>query len=102
MLEANLIEIFKDISSVIGGLVSIWGAVVAARAVMLSEEQAIWIGLPRLSKEGREGSLQNPNVQNLLASSKAAKKGLQWVAFGIVLQTIPAFFGLLQKLGVLL
>ncbi|MBI1170622.1 hypothetical protein GC209_04410 [bacterium] len=93
-----MLEILKNVSGLAGGGLSAYGAWVTAKAVMLSEDQAIWIGLPRISGSDRERQLQHPNVQNLLASSRAAKTGLKWVALGVALQTVPSFIGLMQEL----
>jgi hypothetical protein len=95
-----VLTLFSEICSFAGGIVSLIGALVTARAVFVSEEQAISIGLPRLVADDREGQLQNPNVQNLLKGSRAAKRGLLWIAGGIFLQTIPSGIALFEKVFV--
>ena len=93
-----MFSLLSELCSVAGGLLSLVGAITTARAVLISEDQAIWIGLPRYAGSDRDEQLKNPNVQNLLKGSKAAKNGLYWIAIGVFLQTVPAGIMLTERI----
>jgi hypothetical protein len=69
--------------------ITLIGAWITARAVILKEPDAIKIGLPRWAAETDEETLQMPMVQNLLASSRGARRGLLFIAGGTALQIVP-------------
>jgi hypothetical protein len=69
--------------------ITLIGAWITARAVILKEPDAIKIGLPLWAAETDEETLQMPMVQNLLASSRGARRGLLFIAGGTALQIVP-------------
>ena len=81
----------------LGGLMlTLVGAGVTAKAVILREDDAIKIGLSRMGGANREENLRLPMVQNLLWSSRAAMCGLIMVAVGTALQSVPIVARLVQ------
>ena len=89
-------EIVGDLLALCGLLVTLVGAGVTARAVILREDDAINIGVSRFAGSTREENLRLPMVQNLLWSSRAAMWGLIMVAGGTALQSGPIIVRLLQ------
>lgn len=85
-----------DLFALAGLLITLVGAGVTARAVILWEGDALAIGLPRFASEDREENLEMPMVRNLLWSSRAAKWGLTMVAMGTFLQVLPIVLRLIQ------
>lgn len=81
---------WADLISAAGLLVSLAGAGWAAKAVILTEDDALNIGLPRWPYEDREKNLTLPHVKSLLDASKGARVGLWVLAFGTMLQFLPA------------
>lgn len=79
----------SDILAGIGLAFTLAGAWITARAVILKEADAIHIGVPRWAGKTDEENLQLPMVQNLLASSRGARRGLLFIAFGTALQIVP-------------
>lgn len=86
----------QDLFSLAGLLVTLIGAGVTARAVILREDDALAIGLPRYASQDRAENLKMPMVRNLLWSSRAAKWGLIMVGVGTSLQALPIFVRLIQ------
>lgn len=82
-------DITSDILTGLGLVITLVGAWITARAVILKEDDAINIGLARFSGETREENLDLPMVQNLLASSRGARRGLLFIAGGTALQIVP-------------
>ena len=78
-----------DLLTILGLLMTALGAWIAARAVILRPEDAVHIGLSRYSSGDLEKDLRLPAVQNLLKSSRSARKGLLFVLFGTVFQIVP-------------
>jgi hypothetical protein len=78
-----------DIVVGIGLLLTFIGAAITAKAVILTEDDAIRIGVSRFAGETREQNLALPTVQNLLASSRAARTGLLTIVVGTGLQLAP-------------
>lgn len=89
-------EQLGDISALCGLLLTLIGAGVTAKAVILREDDAINIGVSRWSGGTREENLQLPTVKNLLWSSRAAMWGLIMVAAGTALQAVPILLRLAQ------
>lgn len=87
-------EVIGDLFTLAGLTITLIGAGVTAKAVILREDDAINIGLTRYSGGVREEDLQLPMVQNLLWSSRAAKYGLIMVAIGTALQAVPILWRL--------
>lgn len=79
----------SDVLTLVGLAFTVLGAGVTARAVVLRPEDAVRIGLARYASDDYQQNLRLPMVQNLLASSRWAKRGLWAVAFGTVLQMLP-------------
>lgn len=79
----------SDILTGLGLALTLAGAWITARAVILKEDDAINIGLSRFAGKDREDNLRLPMVQNLLASSRGARRGLLFIACGTALQLVP-------------
>ncbi len=73
----------------IGLALTLFGAGRTARAVFLREEDAIRIGQARFGSDSSEENLRLPAVQNLLASSRGAQRGLRLIAAGTLFQMVP-------------
>jgi len=82
-------DVTSDILTGLGLAITLGGAWVTARAVILKEDDAIKIGVSRYSSKDREESIKLPMVQNLLASSRGARRGLLFIAGGTALQIVP-------------
>ncbi|NBK21450.1 MAG: hypothetical protein EOM68_05445 [Spirochaetia bacterium] len=82
-------DVASDILTGLGLAITLVGAWITARAVILKEADAIHIGVPRWAGETDEENLQMPMVQNLLASSRGARRGLLFIAGGTALQIVP-------------
>lgn len=82
-------NVTSDVLTGLGLAITLAGAWITARAVILKEDDAIDVGLARLSGETREENLRLPMVQNLLASSRGARRGLLFIAGGTALQIVP-------------
>jgi hypothetical protein len=89
-------DFISDILTGLGLVITLAGAWITARAVILKEADAIHIGLPRWAGETDEENLQMPMVQNLLASSRGARRGLLLIAGGTALQIVPIAFRLIS------
>ncbi len=87
-----------DLLSGIGLTLAFVGSWTAARAVILSEDDAINIGLARYGSEDREAQLALPMVRNLLASSRGAKWGLLMIAAGSLMQLSPIVYRLISMI----
>ncbi len=81
-----------------GLLIALIGAGWAAKSVILSEDDAIKIGLPRYASEVREENLKLPHVQSLLSASRGARQGLWILVVGTGLQMGAAFANILKAL----
>jgi hypothetical protein len=79
----------SDILTGLGLAITLVGAWITARAVILKQAEAIDIGVPSWAGETDEENLQMPMVQNLLASSRGARRGLLFIAGGTALQIVP-------------
>ena len=82
-------DITSDILTGLGLAITLIGAWTTARAVILKEADAIRIGVPRWAGSNDEENLKMPMVQNLLASSRGARRGLLFIAGGTALQIVP-------------
>ncbi|MEF3048528.1 hypothetical protein [Pseudotabrizicola sp. L79] len=82
-------NVTADILTGLGLAITLVGAWITARAVILKEDDAINVGLARFSGKDREENLRLPMVQNLLASSRGARRGLLFIAGGTALQIVP-------------
>ena len=78
-----------DLFSLFGLGLTAAGAGIAARSIILREDDAIDIGLARFAGETREENLALPAVKNLLQASKGARFGLILVVCGTLMQMIP-------------
>lgn len=88
----------SDILTGLGLAITLAGAWITARAVILKEDDAIDVGLARFSGETRDENLQLPMVQNLLASSRGARRGLLFIAGGTALQLVPIIVRLAYRI----
>lgn len=79
----------SDILTGLGLALTLAGAWITARAVMLKEDDAIDIGTTRAMANNRADRIANPMVQNLIASSRGARRGLLCIAGGTALQLVP-------------
>lgn len=84
--------------SLVGLVITFFGAVVTARSVILSDDQALHIGLARYSSGSPEENLKLPSVQNLLSSSRGARRGLIAIAIGTFLQACPILVSVTKEL----
>lgn len=89
-------EAWFDALTLTGLILTVTGAGVAARAVLLRKEDAVAIGLARFAGETFEENLKLPAVQNLLRSSRHAMWGFILVAMGTALQAAPIVLRLAQ------
>jgi len=96
-LDSSLIW-WADVSTGAGLLITAIGAATTAKAVMLTPEDAVHIGVARYASGDDESDLQLPSVQNLLKSSKGAQRGLLMVVAGTALQFIPVAIRVLAPL----
>jgi hypothetical protein len=83
---------WSDLFALAGLLLTLIGAVLTARSVILSEDQALHIGVARYVSGKRDQDLQLPAVQNLLGASRGAQRGLCLIAVGTLLQACPVAF----------
>jgi hypothetical protein len=73
---------------VTGLCLTLIGAAVTASAVILSEDEAIEIGVSRFNGDNREQDLRLPAVQGLMKQSKDAKWGLLLIVAGTFVQLL--------------
>ena len=72
--------------TVIGLVLTLFGAASGTYGVWLSPDQAIERGVSRLSGDVREQNLELPAVQNLLEQSHFALAGFVLIGLGTILQ----------------
>lgn len=82
-------ESASDLLTGIGLLLTLIGAVIAAKSVILKQTEALNIGVTRIAGDTDEANMELPHVQNLLASSRGARRGLIYIALGTSLQLLP-------------
>ncbi|MEP1558052.1 MAG: hypothetical protein ABJJ90_15120 [Lentilitoribacter sp.] len=82
-------QVMSDWISLLGLLVALFGAGITAWAVILRPEDAVNIGVTRWAGETDEENLKLPLVQNLLASSRWAMRGLLLISIGTAFQIVP-------------
>lgn len=82
-------NITSDALTGLGLVITFFGAGITARAVMVKDDGAIEIGTARVMADNRADRIHNPMVQNLLASSRGARRGLCLIAGGTLLQIVP-------------
>ncbi|MBN2630748.1 MAG: hypothetical protein JXR75_09440 [Rhodobacteraceae bacterium] len=80
---------WTDVFTALGLALTGFGAFVAARAVIMKKEDAIKVGITRVGHSSMEKNVELPMVQNLLAASAGAQRGLWLVVIGTTLQIIP-------------
>lgn len=98
MVVTDSVGWWLDVLSFVGMGVSAIGAGWAAKSVILTEDDAIEIGLPRFAPETRAEKLTNPMVQSLLGAAKGARIGLWTLVIGTVLQAVPMLCRLVAPL----
>jgi hypothetical protein len=69
-----------------------YGACITAKAVVLTDRQAVEIGVSRWSGETFEENLRLPLVQSLLKQSRSASNGLWFIVWGSILQAVAAIW----------
>ena len=77
--------------TLVGLVVDAIGAIILAKGLFLTEDEAIQIGLSRFAGNTREENLQLTGVKALLRQSKDAKRGLVWLLVGFGLQFIGSW-----------
>lgn len=96
-------EITSDLFTGIGLLLTLIGAWIAAHAVILKQAEAIEVGVGVWVGDTVEENLGLPQVQNLLAGSRGARRGLIFIFLGTLLQLVPVgwrlFMVLLQPIA---
>lgn len=85
-----------DFVTLIGLLLTAFGAGRAAFSVVLSPDDAVTIGVSRFAGETREENLKLPSVQNLLKASRGAQQGFWLIVAGTAFQIVPIGFRLLS------
>lgn len=86
--------LIASLSTAFGLLLTLVGAWRAATSVVLGEDEAIAIGLPRWASHDREENLRAPAVRNLLQASRGARQGFCLIAVGTAFQILPIAVGL--------
>jgi hypothetical protein len=79
----------SDILTGFGLSITLAGAAITASAVILKDDDAIKTGTTRVVANNHADRIHNPVVQNLLASSRGARRGLLFIAGGTALQIVP-------------
>jgi hypothetical protein len=81
---------------IVGGLAFTgYGAWITSKAVILTKEQALYIGMAQFNRETPQENLELPAVKNLLAQSAAASSGLKFIMVGSGLQALGTIVWLL-------
>ena len=81
-------EQIAAIIAIIGLLMIGLGAYIAARAVRLTDQQAVEIGVSRGAGSTVEENLKLPAVQTLLRQSRGASRGFWLIFAGAILQAV--------------
>jgi hypothetical protein len=81
--------VLSNILTGFGLAITLGGAWITTRAVILKEADAIKVGTTRIMSDNLFERRSNPMVQNLLASSRGARRGLLFIAGGTALQIVP-------------
>ena len=89
-------NVTSDILTGLGLAITLAGAWITARAVILNEDDAIKVGTTRIVANKPADRITSPMVQNLLASSRGARRGLLLIAGGTALQIVPIAFRLIS------
>lgn len=71
---------------ILGLVFAMTGAIVLAAGLIISREQALRVGVSRLSEDTDELNVNLPQVRNKLRESRFALIGLMLLVFGFVLQ----------------
>lgn len=87
-------DLTSDILTGLGLAITLVGAWITARAVILSDDDAIEIGTTRAMADKRADRIHSPMMQNLLSTSRGARRGLLFIAGGTALQLVPIAFRL--------
>jgi hypothetical protein len=82
-------NVTSDILTGFGLAITLGGAWITARAVILKEAAAINVGTTRIMSDNLIERRSTPMVQNLLASTRGARRGLLFIAGGTALQIVP-------------
>src|SRR5271166_907603 len=97
--DASLWKWLPDFVMVLGLLFTLAGAFAGLRAVRVTHEQAIEIGVMRLNGNNAREDLQLPPVQNLLRQSTWAQRGFGAICIGSVLQIVAVSWARIRLSG---
>ncbi|WP_420860022.1 hypothetical protein [Marivivens marinus] len=89
-------DIVSDLLTVFGLSLTLVGAYVAARGMIVDNAEAIQRGVTRLAGETDEENLRLKPVQDILSGSSNARLGLYLVAVGTLFQIIPVSYRLVS------
>ena len=93
-MDMPLLKILAALFAVVGLIVAAGGAWWASRKMILTEDEAIRIGVSRVASTDRSKNLELPAVQALLEQGRAAWRGLCAVLAGTGLQVIATLLAL--------
>ena len=79
------------ILNILGLILNMLGVYLASKGLMITEKQALQIGVSRWSG-GDEEDLKLPFVQEILKQSKQTKRGLIFMFLGFLLQLISSLY----------
>lgn len=91
-------ELTSDLLTGIGLLLTLIGAWIAARGVIIDDATAIKLGVGHWGGSTDQENIKLPRVQNLITSSKSARRGLALIALGTGLQLLPVVVRLWRPL----
>lgn len=83
-----------NLINIIGLGLTAYGAFISAKSGIISEDEAIDIGLAKYAPTSKEEQLKMPAVLALTETSKKLKSGLYIICFGTGLQIIISFLNL--------
>ncbi|MGN0932418.1 hypothetical protein [Falsigemmobacter intermedius] len=87
-------ELLKDVLSLLSLALISGGAFWAGRAVLVSPQQAVEIGVSRTAYDTFEENLSLPHVQSIILTSKAMRSGLWCIAAGTAIQAAVVVCGM--------
>lgn len=85
-----MLATIASLVTIAGLFLTVIGAYIAARSVVLTDDQAVTIGVARYAARTKEENLRLPAVQSLLKQSKSAQKGFWFIVVGTVAQIVSA------------
>jgi len=97
--NAGLWKWLPDSVMVLGLVFTLAGAFAGLKAVRVTHEQAIEIGVSRFNGDSPQENLQLPAVQNLLWQSTWAQRGFGAICIGTVLQIVAVSLARIRPSG---